>query len=82
MTRQGPRVGQRLSASYASTRTRAIPRLMRMIFVRPASGGQLLFTGVLLCCLMLLWTRAAVIVYALLRLQKVIELRMRHGALA
>jgi uncharacterized membrane protein len=39
--------------------------LLRMIFVRPASGGQILFTGVLLCLLMLIWMRAAVIVYAL-----------------
>ncbi len=36
-----------------------------MILVRPAAGGQLLFTGVLLCGLMLLWMRAAVIIYAL-----------------
>jgi uncharacterized membrane protein len=40
-------------------------RLADMIFVRPASGGQILFTGVLLCVLMLLWMRAAVILYAL-----------------
>jgi uncharacterized membrane protein len=40
-------------------------RLRDMIFVRPASGGQILFTGVLLCLLMLLWMRAAVIIYAL-----------------
>jgi uncharacterized membrane protein len=39
--------------------------LADMIFVRPASGGQILFTGVLLCVLMLLWMRAAVILYAL-----------------
>ena len=39
--------------------------LGRMMFVRPASGGQILFTGVLLCLLMLLWMRAAVIIYAL-----------------
>lgn len=39
--------------------------LMQMIFVRPASGAQILFTGVLLCLLMLLWMRAAVIIYAL-----------------
>jgi uncharacterized membrane protein len=39
--------------------------LTDMIFVRPKSGGQVLFTGVLLCLLMLLWLRAAVIVYAL-----------------
>ena len=36
-----------------------------MVLVRAASGGQLLFTGVLLCLLMLLWMRAAVIIYAL-----------------
>jgi uncharacterized membrane protein len=36
-----------------------------MIIVRPASGMQIMFTGVLLCLLMLLWMRAAVIVYAL-----------------
>ena len=39
--------------------------LRAMILVRPASNGQVLFTGVLLCLLMLLWMRAAVIVYAL-----------------
>ena len=39
--------------------------LAGMIFVRAASGGQLWFTGVLLCLLMLLWMRAAVILYAL-----------------
>jgi len=36
-----------------------------LIFVKAESGGQILFTGVLLCLLMLLWMRAAVIVYAL-----------------
>jgi uncharacterized membrane protein len=39
--------------------------LASMIFVKPKSGGQILFTGVLLCLLMLLWMRAAVIIYAL-----------------
>lgn len=39
--------------------------LMRMIFVKPKSGGQILFAGVLLLLLTLLWMRAAVIVYAL-----------------
>lgn len=39
--------------------------LAAMLFVRMASGGQVLFTGVLLCLVMLLWWRAAVIVYAL-----------------
>ncbi|WP_413989544.1 DUF2189 domain-containing protein [Labrys okinawensis] len=36
-----------------------------MFFVQAASGGQTLFIGVLLCLLMLLWMRAAVIIYAL-----------------
>lgn len=44
---------------------RAPVSLAHMIFIRPAAGGQILFTGVLLCLLMLLWMRAAVILYAL-----------------
>ncbi|MCF8478138.1 MAG: DUF2189 domain-containing protein [Pseudolabrys sp.] len=40
-------------------------RLIDMIVVKPESGGQILFIGVLLCLLMLLWMRAAVIIYAL-----------------
>ena len=39
--------------------------LWRMIFVKPESGGQILFAGVLLFLLTLLWMRAAVILYAL-----------------
>ncbi|MBR1149194.1 DUF2189 domain-containing protein [Bradyrhizobium sp. JYMT SZCCT0428] len=39
--------------------------LWRMIFVKPESGGQILFAGVLLFMLTLLWMRAAVILYAL-----------------
>lgn len=39
--------------------------LARMIFVKPASHGQLFFAGALLCLLMLLWMRMAVILYAL-----------------
>ncbi len=39
--------------------------LGQMAMPRPAAGGQLLFTGALLCLLMLLWMRAAVIIYAL-----------------
>jgi uncharacterized membrane protein len=36
-----------------------------IVFVKPRSGGQILFTGVLLCLLMMVWMRAAVIIYAL-----------------
>jgi uncharacterized membrane protein len=39
--------------------------LWRMVYVRPESGGQVLFAGVLLFLLTLLWMRAAVILYAL-----------------
>ncbi|MDO1583386.1 DUF2189 domain-containing protein [Rhizobium oryzicola] len=39
--------------------------LLDMIFVRPASGYQVVFAGALLCLLMMVWLRAAVIVYAL-----------------
>ena len=39
--------------------------LLDMIFVRPASGYQVLFAGALLCLLMVVWLRAAVILYAL-----------------
>ncbi|OJT97842.1 MAG: hypothetical protein BGN83_19485 [Rhizobium sp. 63-7] len=36
-----------------------------MLGVRPLAGAQVFFTGMLLCMLMLLWMRAAVIIYAL-----------------
>ncbi|WP_282609761.1 DUF2189 domain-containing protein [Pelagibius sp. Alg239-R121] len=39
--------------------------LSEMVFVKPLSGAQVLFTGVILCGLVLLWMRAAVIIYAL-----------------
>jgi len=40
--------------------------LLRMIFPEVASGGQVLFTGALLCLLMLVWMRAAVLLYAII----------------
>ena len=39
--------------------------LADMMFVRIRSGGQIAFVGLLLCLLMVLWNRAAVILYAL-----------------
>lgn len=39
--------------------------LASMMLVKVRSGGQILFVGVLLCMLMLLWTRAAVFLYAI-----------------
>lgn len=41
------------------------PSLSRMVFVRAASGSQVWFAGAILCLLMLVWMRAAVIIYAL-----------------
>jgi uncharacterized membrane protein len=41
------------------------PTISRMLRVKPRAGAQMLFTGVLLCLLMLLWMRAAVLIYAL-----------------
>lgn len=40
-------------------------RWFSVLFAQPRSGGQILFTGVLLCLLMTLWMRAAVLIYAL-----------------
>lgn len=42
-----------------------VPTLNRMLWVKPRAGAQILFIGVLLCLLMLLWMRAAVLIYAL-----------------
>jgi uncharacterized membrane protein len=39
--------------------------LARMLAVKAGSGGQILFIGAVLCGLMLLWMRAAVLLYAL-----------------
>jgi uncharacterized membrane protein len=36
-----------------------------MLFVNVRAGGQVLFTGVLMCLIVLLWMRAAVLLYAL-----------------
>ena len=41
------------------------PSLSRMIFVKTDSGAQVWYTGAILCLLMLVWMRAAVIIYAL-----------------
>ena len=38
---------------------------LSMVFVRPRSANQILITGLVLCLLMLVWVRAAVIIYAL-----------------
>lgn len=40
-------------------------RWRNIFFIRTRSGGQIAFTGALLCLLMMVWMRAAVIIYAL-----------------
>jgi uncharacterized membrane protein len=39
--------------------------LARMLFVKTASGAQVWYTGAILCVLLMVWMRAAVIIYAL-----------------
>ena len=53
---------------YEKSRRRAAgePFTLRdMLFVRPASGAQLAYAGLLLCLLVLFWLRAADLLYAL-----------------
>ena len=41
------------------------PTAAGMLGVKPHAGAQIFFTGLLLCLLMLLWWRAAILIYAL-----------------
>jgi uncharacterized membrane protein len=53
---------------YEKSRCRALgrePRLAEMLIVRPASGAQLTYAGLLLGLLVLFWLRAADLLYAL-----------------
>lgn len=53
---------------YAKSRAIAVgerPTIDAMLAVKPRAGAQIFFTGLLLCLLMLLWMRAAVLIYAL-----------------
>ncbi len=61
----GPLLAIGLYEKSRSLAARAPVTLPAMVFVRPRSGGQVLFSGAVLLVLMLLWTRAAVIIYAL-----------------
>jgi uncharacterized membrane protein len=49
---------------YQKSRNRQ-SRLRDMLLVKPRSGGQLAFAGLLLCLLVMLWLRAADLLYAL-----------------
>jgi uncharacterized membrane protein len=61
----GPLVAVGLYEKSRAVATGQTVSLSRMIFVRPRSGPQIWFTGAILCGLMLLWMRAAVLIYAL-----------------
>ena len=41
------------------------PTMVRMLEVKPRAGAQIFFTGLLLCLLMVLWMRAAVLIFAM-----------------
>lgn len=61
----GPLVAIGLYQKSRDIENDRIPSLPRMIFVKSESGAQVWFTGAILCLLMLVWMRAAVILYAL-----------------
>ena len=61
----GPLIAIGLYQKSRDIETGAPVSLGRMVFVQAASGAQVWFTGAILCLLMLVWMRAAVIIYAL-----------------
>jgi uncharacterized membrane protein len=61
----GPLVAAGLYLKSRDLEAGAQPTLRSMLAVQPMAGAQVFFTGMLLAMLMLLWMRAAVLVYAL-----------------
>lgn len=61
----GPMIANGLYEKSRMLEEGELPTYRRMIFVRPRSGYQAWFMGVLLLGLMLLWLRAAVLIWAL-----------------
>ncbi len=61
----GPLVAAGLYLKSRDLEAGARPTLRSMLAVQPMAGAQVFFTGMLLAMLMLLWMRAAVLVYAL-----------------
>nr|WP_314092037.1 DUF2189 domain-containing protein [uncultured Shinella sp.] len=61
----GPLVAAGLYLKSRDLEAGAQPTLGSMLAVQPMAGAQVFFTGMLLAMLMLLWMRAAVLVYAL-----------------
>ncbi|MBN8907290.1 MAG: DUF2189 domain-containing protein [Rhodospirillales bacterium] len=61
----GPLIALGLSEKSRAIETGQPVSLGKMLYVNAASGPQVLFTGAILCLLMLVWMRAAVLIYAL-----------------
>ncbi|MGX5722338.1 DUF2189 domain-containing protein [Shinella zoogloeoides] len=61
----GPLVAAGLYLKSRDLEAGAQPTLRSMLAVQPMAGAQVFFTGMLLAMLMLLWMRAAVLVYSL-----------------
>lgn len=61
----GPLVAAGLYLKSRDLEAGVRPTLRSMLAVRPMAGAQVFFTGMLLAMLMLLWMRAAVLIYAL-----------------
>jgi uncharacterized membrane protein len=60
-----PAIAVGLYAKSRAIEEDEVPTLGGMLRVKSRAGAQIFFTGVLLCLLMLLWMRAAVLLYAL-----------------
>jgi uncharacterized membrane protein len=61
----GPLLAIGLYEKSRRLKTPSRASLRQMLLVRPASGGQLVFAGLLSCLLVMLWLRAADLLYAL-----------------
>ncbi len=61
----GPLLAIGLYEKSRSLHTNSPATLGQMLLVRPRSGGQVAFAGLLLCLLAMLWLRAADLLYAL-----------------
>ena len=61
----GPFIAIGLYAKSRALEAGAPVSLARVFVIKPQSGGQVWYTGAILCLLMMVWIRAAIIIYAL-----------------